>query len=74
MIQIKFEKAIKRNQSDNAKQYVNHAFSNITSKHVVIHELACVNSPQQNISEINKCHLLEVVGSFLFKMFVRNFY
>ncbi|RDX98200.1 hypothetical protein CR513_18909, partial [Mucuna pruriens] len=41
----------------------------------VVHELTCVNTPQQNgVAERKNRHLLEVVRALLFQMFVPNVY
>lgn len=46
IVQTKSEKGIKRIWFGNGKEYVNHEFSNFTSKYDIIHDFTCVNTPQ----------------------------
>ena len=48
MVQTQFGKTIKRLRSDNGTEYVNRNMSEFLQKHGVIHELTCVDTPQQN--------------------------
>ncbi|KAK2456756.1 myosin-16 [Trifolium repens] len=75
MVKTQFEKGIKRFRSDNGKEYANHTFSAFTSKHGIIHEFTCVDTPQQNgVAERKNRHLLEVVRCLMFQMSVPNSY
>lgn len=75
MVQTQFGKGIKRIRSDNGKEYVNNTFSNFTSKHGILHEFTCVDTPQQNgVAERKNRHLLEVARSLLFQMSVPTSY
>ncbi|KAK2414409.1 myosin-16 [Trifolium repens] len=75
MVKTQFGKGIKRLRSDNGKEYVNHTFSDFTSKHGIIHEFTCVDTPQQNgVAERKNRHLLEVARCLMFQMSVPNSY
>nr|KYP73597.1 Retrovirus-related Pol polyprotein from transposon TNT 1-94 [Cajanus cajan] len=68
-------KNIKRIRSDNSTEYVNHEFLNFLSHNGIVHELTCVNTPQQNeVAERKNLHLLEVTRALLFQMFVPKNY
>ena len=75
MVKTQFGKCIKRFRSDNGKEYANHTFSAFTSKHGIIHEFTCVDTPQQNgVAERKNRHLLEVARCLMFQMYVPNSY
>ncbi|RDX85355.1 hypothetical protein CR513_33471, partial [Mucuna pruriens] len=60
---------------DNGTKFVNLKFSKFLKDNGVIHELTCVNTPQQNVATKRKNrHLLEVARALLFQMFVSNVY
>ncbi|RDX90909.1 hypothetical protein CR513_27180, partial [Mucuna pruriens] len=64
-----------RLRSDNSTEFVNLEFSKFLKDNGVVHELTCVNTPQQNgIAERKNRHLLEVARALLFQMFVPNVY
>ena len=48
MIQTQFESPIKRLRSDNGREYVNQNLSKFLEENGVVHELTCVDTPQQN--------------------------
>ena len=48
MIQTQFESPIKRLRSDNGREYVNQNLSKFLEENEVVHELTCVDTPQQN--------------------------
>ena len=48
LIQNQFGKNIKRIRLDNGTKYVNQEFSKFLSHNGIVHELTCVNIPQQN--------------------------
>lgn len=67
MIKNQFNQSIKILRSDNGTEFFNTTLQNFISKHGIIHQSSCVNSPQQNgISERKNRHLLEVARSLLF--------
>jgi len=75
MIQTQFESPIKRLCSDNGKEYVNQNFSKFLKENGVVHELTCVDTPQQNgVAERKNRHLLEVTRALLFQTFVPSSY
>nr|KYP62136.1 Retrovirus-related Pol polyprotein from transposon TNT 1-94 [Cajanus cajan] len=75
LVQNQFGKNIKRIRSDNGTEYVNHEFLNFLSHNGIVHELTCVNTPQQNgVAERKNRHLLEVTRALLFQMFVPKNY
>ncbi|RDX96269.1 hypothetical protein CR513_21093, partial [Mucuna pruriens] len=50
-------------------------FSKFLKDNGVVHELTCVNTPQQSrVAERKNCHLLEIARAFLFQMFIPNVY
>ncbi|RDX81183.1 hypothetical protein CR513_38179, partial [Mucuna pruriens] len=64
-----------RLRSDNGTEFVNLKFSKFLKDNGVVHELTCVNTPQQNeVAERKNCHLLEVARALLFQMPVPNIY
>jgi len=71
MIQTQFESPIKRLRSDNGREYVNQNLSKFLQENKVVHELTCVDTPQQNgVAERKNRHLLEVTRTLLFQTFV----
>ncbi|RDX85623.1 putative mitochondrial protein, partial [Mucuna pruriens] len=48
LVKNQFGKSVKRIQSNNDTEYVNLEFSDLVTYQVIIHELTCVNIPQQN--------------------------
>ena len=75
MIETQFGKTIKCLHSDNGKAYVNQQFSNFAKEHGIIHELTCVDTPQQNgVAERKNRHLLEVIRALLFQIPVPSSY
>ncbi|KOM56062.1 hypothetical protein LR48_Vigan10g195400 [Vigna angularis] len=75
LVQNQFGRNIKRIRSDNGTEYVNHEFLNFFSHNGIVHELTCVNTPQQNgIAERKNRHLLEVTRALLFQMSVPKIY
>nr|KYP54934.1 Retrovirus-related Pol polyprotein from transposon TNT 1-94 [Cajanus cajan] len=74
-VQIQFGSPIKRLRSDNGREYVNQNLSNFLKEKGVIHELTCVDTPQQNgVAERKNRHLLEVTRALLFQMSVPKSY
>ncbi|RDX74872.1 hypothetical protein CR513_45305, partial [Mucuna pruriens] len=62
-------------ESDNGTEFVNLEFSKFLKDNGVVHELTCVNTPQQNrVAERKNRHLLEVARVLLFQMSVPNVY
>ncbi|WVY94335.1 hypothetical protein V8G54_033423 [Vigna mungo] len=62
-------------RSDNGTEYVNHEFLNFLSHNGIVHELTCVNTPQQNgVAQRKNRHLLEVTRALLFQMSVPKNY
>ncbi|RDX67909.1 hypothetical protein CR513_53160, partial [Mucuna pruriens] len=60
LMKHKYEKSIKRLQSNNGTNFVNLEFSKFLKDNGVVHEMTCVNTPQQNgFAERKNCHLLE---------------
>ena len=75
LVKNQFNKSIKRLRSDNGTEFVNLEFSKFLKDNGVVHELTCVNTPQQNgVVERKNCHLLEVARALLFQMSVPNVY
>ncbi|RDX99335.1 hypothetical protein CR513_17622, partial [Mucuna pruriens] len=75
LVKNQFNKSIKRLRSDNGTEFVNLEFSKFLKDNGVVHELTCVNTPQQNgIVERKNRHLLEVARALLFQMSVPNVY
>ncbi|RDX91841.1 putative mitochondrial protein, partial [Mucuna pruriens] len=60
-------------RSDNGTEFVNLEFSKFLKDNGVVHELTCMNTPQQNgIVERKNHHLLEVDKALLFQMSIPN--
>ena len=75
MIQTQFGSPIKRLRSDNGREYVNQNLSKFLKDNGVVHELTCVDTPQQNgVAERKNRHLLEVTRALLFQMSVPKSY
>ncbi|XP_068475998.1 myosin-15-like isoform X2 [Phaseolus vulgaris] len=75
MIQTQFESPIKRLRSDNGREYVNQNLSKFLEENGVVHELTCVDTPQQNgVAERKNRHLLEVTRALLFQTSVPRSY
>jgi len=75
IIQTQFGSPIKKLRSDNGREYVNQNLSNFLKDNGVVHELNCVDTPQQNgVAERKNQHLLEVVRALLFQMSVPKSY
>jgi len=75
MIQIQFESPIKRLCSDNGREYVNQNLSKFLQENGVVHELTCVDTPQQNgVAERKNRYLLEVTRALLFQTSVPRSY
>ncbi|RDX93352.1 hypothetical protein CR513_24403, partial [Mucuna pruriens] len=75
LVKNQFNKSIKRLRSDNGTKFVNLEFSKFLKDNGVVHELTCVNTPQQNgVAKRKNRHLLEVARALLFQMFVPNVY
>ncbi|RDX72025.1 hypothetical protein CR513_48542, partial [Mucuna pruriens] len=61
--------------ANNDTEFVNLEFSKFLKDNSVVHELTCVNTPQQNgVAERKNCHLLEVARALLFQMSIPNVY
>ncbi|RDX88508.1 hypothetical protein CR513_29887, partial [Mucuna pruriens] len=66
LVKNQFGKSIKRLWLDNGTEFVNLEFSKFLKDNGVIHELTCVNTPQQNgVVERKNHHLLEVSRALL---------
>ncbi|RDX61944.1 hypothetical protein CR513_59778, partial [Mucuna pruriens] len=75
LLNSKFNKSIKRLRSNNGTKFVNLEFSKFLKDNGVVHELTCVNTPQQNrVVERKNRHLLEVARALLFQMSIPNVY
>ena len=75
LVKNQFNKSIKRLRSDNGTEFVNLEFSKFLKDNGVVHELTCVNTPQQNgVAKRKNRHLLEVARALLFQMSVPNVY
>ncbi|RDY07811.1 hypothetical protein CR513_08019, partial [Mucuna pruriens] len=75
LVKNQFNKSIKRLRSNNGIEFVNLEFSKFLKDNGVVHELTCVNTPQQNgVAERKNSHLLEVARTLLFQMSVTNVY
>ncbi|RDX65444.1 hypothetical protein CR513_55899, partial [Mucuna pruriens] len=48
LIKNQFNKSVKRLRSDNGTKFINLKFSKFLKDNVVVHELTCANTPQQN--------------------------
>ncbi|RDX96169.1 hypothetical protein CR513_21208, partial [Mucuna pruriens] len=71
LVKNQFNKSTKRLRLDNGTKFVNLEFSKFLKDNGVVHELTCVNTPQQNeIAERKNRHLLEVARVLLFQMFI----
>ncbi|RDY01625.1 putative mitochondrial protein, partial [Mucuna pruriens] len=58
---------------DNGTKFVNLELSKFLKDNGVVHDLMCVNTPQQNgVAEKKNRHLLEVARALLFQTFVLN--
>ena len=69
IIQTQLGSPIKRLHYDNGREYVNQNLSNFLKDNGVVHELTCVDTPQQNgVAERKNRHLLEVARALLFQM------
>ena len=66
---------IKRLSSNNGREYVNKNLSNFLKDNGIVHELTCVDTPQQNwVTERKNRHLFEVARVLLFQMSVPKSY
>lgn len=75
MVKTQFGKPIKRLRSDNGKEYVNQKIYNFLKTNGVVHELTCVDTPQQNgVAGRKNRHLLEITRALRFQMNVPKFY
>ena len=75
IIQTQFENPIKRLHSDNGREYVNQNFSKFLQENGVVHELTCVDTPQQNgVAKRKNRHLLKVTRVLLFQTSVPRSY
>ena len=75
IIQTQFGSLIKRLCSNNGREYVNQNLSNFLKDNDVVHELTCVDLPQQNgVAERKNRHLLEVGRALLFQMSIPKSY
>ena len=75
IIQTQFESPIKRLRSDYGREYVNQNFSKFLHKNGVVHELTCVDTPQQNgVAKSQNRHLLEVTRVLLFQTSIPRYY
>jgi len=75
MIQTQFQNPIKRLRYDNGREYVNQNFSKFLQENGVVHELTCLDTPQQNgVAERKNRHLLKVTRALLFQMSVPKSY
>jgi len=71
MVQTQFENPIKRLRSDNGREYVNQKLSNFLQENGVVHELTCLDTPQQNgVAERKNRHHFEITEALLFQTFV----
>ncbi|RDX96626.1 hypothetical protein CR513_20684, partial [Mucuna pruriens] len=60
---------------DTGTEFISLKFSKFLKDNGMVHELMCVNTPQQNgVVERKNCHPLEVARALLFQMFVPNVY
>jgi transposase InsO family protein len=51
-IENQYNGKIKVFRSDNGKKFINNKFMNLCKEKIIIHQMSCVNTPQQNgISE-----------------------
>lgn len=61
MVQTQYQSKIRVLRSDNGHEYYNFALSSYFQQHGIIHEISCVDTPQQNgVAERKNRHLLEV--------------
>ncbi|RDY02079.1 hypothetical protein CR513_14517, partial [Mucuna pruriens] len=61
--------------SNNGTEFVNPKLFNFLKDNGVVHELTCVNTPQQNgVAKRKNYHLLEVARALLFQMSIPNVY
>jgi len=75
IIQTQFERPIKRLCYDIGREYVNQNLSKFLQENGVVHELTCVDTPQQNgVAGRKNRHLLEVTRALLFQTFVPRSY
>ncbi|RDY03703.1 hypothetical protein CR513_12680, partial [Mucuna pruriens] len=75
LVKNQFDKSIKRLHSNNGTEFVNLEFSKFLKDNGVVHELTCVNTPQQNrIAKRKNRHLLEVARALSFQMSIPNVY
>ncbi|RDY07704.1 hypothetical protein CR513_08150, partial [Mucuna pruriens] len=75
LVKNQFDKSIKRLQSENGTKFVNLEFSKFLKDNGMVHELMCVNTPQQNeVVKRKNRHLFEVARALLFQIFVPNCY
>ena len=76
MVQTQFGKSIKCLRSDNGREYVNQNLSKFLKENGIVHELTCVDTPQQNVflkekiviylrlleHYYSKCQFLDLIG------------
>ena len=75
MICTQFGTEIKIFRSENAKEYNNSGLSHYLASNGIIHQISCVDTPQQNrVIECKNRHLFEVARSMLFSMNVPKIY
>ncbi|KAK8951538.1 hypothetical protein KSP39_PZI004751 [Platanthera zijinensis] len=66
LIKTQFDACIKTFRSDNAKEYLSHAFTTFRVQHVIIHQTSCVYTSQQNgVAERKNRHLLDVARTLM---------
>ena len=67
MIDTQFNSKIQILHADNGTEYFNSVLGTFVSKHGMLHQSSCVDTPQQNrVSERKNRHLLELARSLLF--------
>ncbi|RDX99827.1 hypothetical protein CR513_17069, partial [Mucuna pruriens] len=75
LVKNQFDKSIKKLRTNNGTEFVNLEFSKFLKDNGVVHELMCLNTPQQNrVTERKNHHLLEIAKCLIFQMSVHNVY
>ncbi|RDX69464.1 hypothetical protein CR513_51414, partial [Mucuna pruriens] len=75
LVKNQFNKFIKRLRLENGTKFINLEFSKFLKDNRMVHELTCVNTPQQNgVAEKKNRHLIKVARALLSQMSVPNVY